>query len=336
MTRFTKHSPHLGDYELLLFVSPENRCLCGLGDTDAIGTIRQTWIIEFEDYDRAQPCDIEEPDKVAIAQYKVNREKMFGWSKAKSEHTQRRVRHLNLLQPFDLCLGSPTPFSLPLVVDISCAPRGHLLALLNYLERCQRDFSQRVLLMNSSVQNYSNDESDFNYGIQDIAVVPGFNGQIRQRQDLLIVIMGFEGNRAYALHRRLLPRKTFLILGDTKGHRRDFFIDQARLNNHSLLKIHGNEEILLPSRDLEAFSSQFNIFLHEQIKPLSNKFNIYLTCLGTKAQTVGTFLALHEHKYIQVLDALPTRRRIAAGKLKEVRFADFGNDLLLKPIASRS
>ncbi len=318
-------APQLGEYELFLFISPDQRCLYGLDNISPLGRLRQVWLAEFGDFDRKQPRDILNVDSAAIDRYWRNLEALEEWLSSQAVEINRSVYHMNMLEAFDEHLGSPSPFERPLVVDISCAPRGHLLALLNYLIRCQIANNLHVVLMYSLVKRHAPSEDAFSYGIQDVVAVPGFNGQIRSKPDILILILGFEGNRAYALYRRLMPSNSYFILGDSGDEEKEFYIERARLNNQGLLSIPGNKEYQMPSRDPLAFANSLRHLLDQEIKPLSERFNIYLSCLGTKAQTVGAFLALQSHPYIQVVDSLPSRRRIASEGRRETVFADFGN-----------
>jgi hypothetical protein len=314
----------LDKYELLLFGSPEPRCLHGLGSIPQLGQLERAWIVTFVDYDEDQPKDLCRDDISAINQYHDHIAKL---EKHLSESTSRVTKipiRLNLLQPFDDPLGSPNPFECPLVVDISCAPRGHLLALLNYLARCQTADSQRISVMYSLVSRQSISEDAYSYGMQDVAVVPGFYGQIRLKHDLLILVLGFEGNRAFSLYKRLAPNKTFLIIGETDDEDRLFYKERANLNNHGLIHIYGNELRQMSSRDPYRFAEQLSKLLQSEIEPLAKRFNIYFSCLGTKLQTLGAFLAVQSHPYIQVVDSLPTRRRIASEGARQTLFADFG------------
>jgi hypothetical protein len=80
----------------------------------------------------------------------------------------------------------------------------------------------------------------------------------------------------------------------------------------------------MPSRDPEAFSRSLLDRLNV-IDP-GDEFNVYFSCLGTKAQVVGAFLALRYHPRVQVLDALPTRRRFGSGAPSRLVIDDFATD----------
>ncbi len=330
---FSLPAIELENYELLVFASPEPRCLHGLKTIPTIGTLQRAWIIEFSDYNQNQPADSSQIDIEVFKKYHQNLATLHEVIGSYTPNIVPLTYRLNLLEPFDDQLGSPSPFNHPLVVDISCAPRGHLLALLNYLARCQSTTHQRIVMMYSIVQRQAEEEESYSFGMQDVAVVPGFNGRIRLKHDLLIIVLGFEGNRAFSLYRRLDPNKTYLILGDSSGPDRDFYIERAKKNNHSLLHSHGNKSRFMSSRDPRLFAFEFGKFLREEIQPLVDRYNVYFSCLGTKTQTVGAFLAIQSHPYIQVVDALPTKRRIASEGEKETLFADFGSRGLLNPDA---
>ena len=133
-----------------------------------------------------------------------------------------------------------------------------------------------------------------------------------------------------------MPNKTVLILGDSGDDERSFYLEQARANNHGLLHIHGNREYIMPSRDPIDFARTLRKFIDEEVKPLEDRYNIYFSCLGTKAQTVGAFLTLQSYPSIQVLDSLPSRRRIASSGKRKTLFADLGPSGLLNNIVGPS
>ncbi|MBZ5489718.1 MAG: hypothetical protein LAO76_02160 [Acidobacteriia bacterium] len=326
---FGHSRPALKRFELLLFASPEKRCLHVLEQLDEKRLPKRAWIVEFKDYEEPQPRDAAREDIRAQRAYARNRKAIHSWLKKRSIEEKSIPCHLGLLVPFDDSLGPISPFELPLVVDISCAPRGRLLALLEYLSRCQKLFNLRVYLTYTLVRRQVTEEEGYSYGIQDIAVIPGFNGEIRLRRDLLVLVLGFEGNRAFSLYRRLAPNKTFLLLGDSGDEERDFYIKHARENNSGLLRIHGVEARFIPSRDPLAFATGFSKFLTEKIEPIKQHYNVYVSCLGTKLQTLGMYWALRQHGYIQAIDSIPSGRRIATFGRRGTLFIDLGSTGLL-------
>jgi hypothetical protein len=329
---FSEAIPHLTEYELLLFLSPEARCIYGLDEANSVGKIRRVWRVEYSDYDQEQPRDISEEDRKAVEQYKNNRFALDHWVESRAVRSERILHQMDCEEPFDREFGPPTPFELPLLVDISCAPRGRLLALLHYLCRCQEKSGQVVHLLYSMASKQAPGEAAYSYGIVDVSVVPGFSGQIRLRQDALILVLGFEGNRALSLYRRLMPNKTVLIVGDSGDEEREFYIRNTEVNNHSLLSIHGNTKLTMPSRDPVLFAKALNDCLETQASLLKERYNIYLSCLGTKLQTLGAFWVLRAHPVVQVLDTLPTRRRIASEGKGRILFADLGTSGLLRNV----
>jgi hypothetical protein len=326
----TDKAPDFRDYELMLFTSPEVRCIQGLEGTGHLPPPHRAWVVEFEDYQETIADDASKEDIQASKAYKRNRRRIRQWIRDKSVEERAVPCHLNLLEPFDAYLGPPDPFQLPLLVDISCVPRGRLFALLNYLARCQEKTHQHVCLLYTRVKRHATDEEAYSYGIQDIVVVPGFNGVIRLRLDLLILILGFEGNRAYSLYKRLMPNSAYMILGDSLDGDRDFYLTQSKANNRSLLRIHGNEQLLMASRDPVMFAKELDSFLKQTIVTKRERYNVYLSCLGTKLQTLGAFWAIRFHPYVQILDSVPSRRRIATTGRQQIVFCDLGTSGLLR------
>jgi hypothetical protein len=328
---FSESSVKLDRYELLLFASPEERCLYGLNNITHDAKLCRAWLIGFDDDYSSNNAESHGTANKAIGLYQQNRQELETELLKHTSQLTRLNMRLNVLEPFEDVFGTDNPFRAPLVVDISCAPRGHLLALLKCLAQCQRTSEQHVVLIYSLVKRQAATEDFYSYGMQDVVVVPGYPGQIRLKHDLLILALGFEGNRAFSLYRRLAPNMTFLIVGETGEPDAMFYREQALTNNHGLIHIYGNQLLTMPSRDPYAFCSQFARFLAEKIKPLSEKFNVYFSCLGTKLQTVGAFLALTNHPYVQVVDSLPTKRGISCEGARGTRVFDLGTKGLLEP-----
>jgi hypothetical protein len=329
---FSDVIPSLNDYEILAFASPEIRCVQGPRFLQSAGNLKRAWLFEFSDYDEPHPLDVSDADRSASKQYRSNRDELHGILRKSGAEVERSITHLDLLESYRSYFGPSNPFRHPLVVDISCAPRARLLALLKYLSDCQRLWNQKIILLYSMVRSHAVEEEAFSYGIQDIAVVPGFHGRVRLRQDLLVAVLGFEGNRAFAVYRRLIPHKAYLILGDSQDDARTFYIERAIKNNQGLLRIHGNRTCVMASRDPLAFADSLDRFLQNDIHPLSDRFNVYFSCLGTKPQTIGSFLALRLYPYIQLLESVPSRRRIAAEGSDKILFADLGESALIRAI----
>jgi hypothetical protein len=329
---FSEFNPILNDYELLAFASPEIRCMYGPRFLQSVGNLKRSWLFEFADYDDPYPLDVSDADRSAAKQYRSNRDELHTIFREQGAEVERSITYLDVLESYQSYFGSSNHFRHALVVDISCAPRARLLALLSYLSECQRRWNQKVILVYSTVRRHSIDEEAFSYGIQDIAVVPGFHGRVRLRQDLLVAVLGFEGNRAFAVYRRLMPHKAYLILGDSQDESRTFYMEQALKNNQGLLRIHGNKTCVMASRNPLTFAESLNTFLQNEIHPLSDRFNVYFSCLGTKPQTIGSFLTLRQYPYIQLLESVPSRRRIATEGAEKVLFANLGESGLVRSI----
>jgi hypothetical protein len=307
--------------DLIVFASPEARCTYAI---ERLDQVKRVWLIDFRDYS-GHSATLSPPDVLARAMYEENRQRIMELSAARGIEVVPCPAVLNFLQPFSELIPD-NALDAAVILDISTAPRGHLFAALRFLSDMQEARGTRAFLGYTEVGSHSEEEDAFSYGMQDVAVVPGFEGTMRIRRDLLMLVLGFEGNRAYSLYRRLAPARTNLVLGDSGDSMREFYLDRARRNNHALLHIHGNEALVMPSRDPEAFCRA----LRERLRELdmNDEFNLYFSCLGTKAQVVGAFLALRFHPRVQVLDALPTRRRFGSGQPTRLVIDDFGTDRL--------
>lgn len=315
----------LSHADLLVFASPEPRCTYAATSLGA--NVRRLWIVDFQEY-AVSHSRLSETDLHVRDEYAKNFEHLRRIGERLPGGVATLPAVLNYLQPFAELATRHTigTDGVALVVDISTAPPGHLFALLAFARQLQISHGTRVLVAYVQVESHSPSEDAFSYGMQDVAVVPGFEGKIRIARDVLLLVLGFEGNRAYSLYRRLAPARTELIVGDSYDDQRDFYIATSRRNNHSLLHIHGNKATLMSSRDVDLFAQQVGAKLDELAQ--DREQNIYFSCLGTKAQVLGAYLALRSRPHVQVLDALPTRRRFGSGRPVSLLLDDFGVDRL--------
>jgi hypothetical protein len=319
-----------GKATLIMFLSPELRCLEGIKQILAQDTVGHIVAFHFLDYEQSQPPDNPPVDREAVRAYHMNRATLARLASENDIRIDELRTSLYYLRAFQNALEKLKPLS-SAILDISCAPRGHLLTLLRELAKFQRTRECHVRLLYAIAARMATSEDAYSSGVQDIVVVPGLNGKMRSRQDMLVLIAGFEGNRALSVYRRLMPQRTIILLGDSEDSDRDCFLQQAHRNNHSLLHIHGNRHATLPSRDPFGCAATLDRLLLDIETTERDRFNVYLSCLGTKAQTVGAFLALLKHPHVQVLHSLPTRRRLPSQGPCRLVWWDLGTFGLLKP-----
>lgn len=314
--------------ELVAFASPEPRCTYAAAALAA--RVTRMWVVDFVDYSFKHPR-LSAIDLRVREEYEKNLADLRRIGASVAGGATFLHAGLNHLQLFEDVVDGHDFGAAPsaLVIDISTAPRGHLFAVLAFARSLQLAHHRRVCVAYTQVESHEENEDAFSYGMQDVAVVPGFDGTIRIARDVLVVVLGFEGNRAYSLYRRLAPARTELIIGDSRDEQRDFYIATAKRNNHSLLHIHGNRASLMSSRDPDEFSRELGLKL-DQLKG-DGEYNLYFSCLGTKAQVLGAFLALQSRPDVQVLDALPTRRRFGSGRPVSLLLQDFGVEGLARP-----
>jgi len=184
-------------------------------------------------------------------------------------------------------------------VDITTFTKQYLLVLLKYLGRQK---PKSVRLFYTEPEEYAvRWNKPLSYGLIDVVSVPTYGGHSYiDKESLLVLMLGYEGDRAYAIWERLSPHKTIAMIG--KPSFRDLWEGRVEKFNHKLLSKLPKDSIQY-THTLDPF--QVSRDLDKLIRQHSVKFNIVMSPLGPKPQVIGCYLALKTHPEVQVIYAIP-------------------------------
>jgi hypothetical protein len=155
-------------------------------------------------------------------------------------------------------------------------------------------------------------------GVKSVGPLPGFEGDIRTRNNFLVVLLGFEGYRSLALLDYNEPHSALALIGDPNGNESGGYIAQARENNHLFLDHYMISQAIIPSIDhpkriAEYIESSISNFFNDVEDRNIDDFNIYASVLGTKIQSIGLYLFWLKYKNVQLIYPNPSKRRIGTG-----------------------
>ncbi len=177
----------------------------------------------------------------------------------------------------------------PVVADVSVFTKRHLLMLLRWLD--DQDCWSRLWLLYSEPEEYEIESRlALSFGISTVEHVPGFSASPDPSRPLHVAMfLGYEGDRAFATHAFLQPRRTTLIIPyppfrpEWKGRTEEL--------NHNLLAVVGHQA--LAKADALDPESSFRI-LDAVFGPLEERGDTSraICPLGTKPQIVGAYLYL--------------------------------------------
>ena len=184
-------------------------------------------------------------------------------------------------------------------VDITTFTKQYLLVLLKYLKKQQ---PKSVRLFYTEPEDYAVKWSKpLSYGLIDIVSVPTYGGHsYTDKENLLILILGYEGDRAYGIWERLSPHKTIAIIG--RPSFKDLWEGRVEQFNRKLLsKLPKNSIYYSPTLDPFQVKKDLDTLIEHHLA----RFNIAISPLGSKPQVIGCYLSLSLHPEVQVIYAIP-------------------------------
>ena len=190
----------------------------------------------------------------------------------------RRLKELN-----------PDPDHCIITVDITTFTKKHLLMLLRNLDML--GFWDSIRLFYSEPGDYlANDDSPSSFGLRQICALPGFvHTQPLNKPILLIIFLGYESDRAWALFDNLDPNETVLIV--PKPAYRDNWEGRTERFNKNLINLLGKQRVRFAHSidSLQVAASLNSVFSGDGDYSLED-WDCYIAPLGTKPQTVGLYL----------------------------------------------
>lgn len=176
-----------------------------------------------------------------------------------------------------------------ITIDITALSRRHILLLLYHLDKFQ--LWQSIRLIYTEPRDYiSNLYLPMSVGIKEIEMVPRFaNFQSLDKPKLLLIFLGYEGDRATALFNNIEPNDTILAVPKPAYHQE--WEGRTEEMNRNLIRLVGQDHLLyLHSLDPHVVEISLSKKLSDGPEKLLQEKNCCIVPLGTKPQTVGLYL----------------------------------------------
>lgn len=180
-------------------------------------------------------------------------------------------------------------------LDISTFNRQNLLTIL-YLFRKKNGINK--------INCYYTTPKDTNEKISKYAcnysTIPLFGGkQSIDKNKLLLLLVGFEFDRARYLWEKVEPAKTIIAIGDKPTNKKFLKVNK---------KVVSDLKVIMPSCDVkisakDPFKAQRDV--EKIFKQYSDNYNIIVAPMNTKVQTLGLYLAWEKYPNVQIVYSCP-------------------------------
>ncbi len=268
--------PDICDHTLVLCASPEERCL---GVVDSLGGARprRTVLLEI----------VDEPNSARVQ----NIERIVTNCGGVRQVERVRIQHKDPVFGIDALSDALEGEGGVIACDISTFPRNTLLLSLRATQRAAPD--AKVTILYSEPSTYSSPTSG-PLGMRGVAAVPSFAAPYQARDDLvLIVFLGYEGERALGLWQAIEPNRTIAVA--PRPAYRDEMAGEAERKNSALLAA-------LAEDDLFVVDARNPVSTYRLLKSLwtddalARDANVFIAPLGTKPEVVGMYSFCRDHE----------------------------------------
>ncbi len=168
-------------------------------------------------------------------------------------------------------------------IDISTIRKWHLLIFMKAFEAVKERHLLRFLY--TEPEDYVTDLfQPLSFGIKDIFPIPNYSGNFDfSRDSLLVLMLGYEGDRALALFEEMDPTECLLLIAKPSYH--EEWEGRAEVMNKGIISAVGSSQIrYIHSRNPILVAYQLRELLsHTHFK----QYNHVISPLGTKPQTLG-------------------------------------------------
>lgn len=175
-----------------------------------------------------------------------------------------------------------------ITIDISTIIKWHLLILFKALDLKYPQKELRILY--TEPKDYITDLfQPLSFGINRIFPIPTYSGDYDFSKDsLLVLLLGYEGDRALALFEEIDPVDCLLLIPKPAYHKE--WEGRTEEMNKGIINIVGKSKIKhIDSRNPALVAYQLYEILSSSIY---SKYNHIISPLGTKPQTLGLYLYL--------------------------------------------
>lgn len=177
------------------------------------------------------------------------------------------------------------------VLDISVFTKRHLLTLLQWFD--DHSFWDHLHVVYSEPEEYIvSTHIPLSFGLSSMRQIPGFPASPNLSRPLhLALFLGYEGDRALAVHEHVQPMTTTMFIGDPPF--RPEWRGRSELFNQELIAIVGEDRVrnvdsIDPMKTLDALIQIFDTGSHR------SPYSRAISPLGTKPQTLGIYEYLRQ------------------------------------------
>jgi hypothetical protein len=197
----------------------------------------------------------------------------------------------NALLPRDGGPGAGSAFT----IDTTTFSRESLLTTMALLRTHYADPSIRVLYTSPSEHG-----SWLSQGFREVRNVMGFGGiQHSSLQTVLVVLSGFEPDRASRIIEEHEPAKVLLGIGDPPTKVK--FLERNLNEQKLILARQEVERFSFPTSDISGCQAR----LEDLLRPYLGNYNVVLAPMSTKLSTLAVFLFAERHPEVQVTYCVP-------------------------------
>jgi len=188
---------------------------------------------------------------------------------------------------------------LKVTLDISTFPKLYLLEILRILGGLQRPIFLQVLYTKPKYYA-APEEGSLSYGIKDICVPPGYWGNVDPgKEDVLVVLLGFEEERVKAVIEDLEPNKVILLLA--KRGTSSQWNGYSERYNHNLLE-QAEPGTIKPISAIQPIQVMKCLErLWSSKKYSGKKLNYFILPLGPKPQIIGVYWFFTNYPQVSVI-----------------------------------
>jgi len=176
-------------------------------------------------------------------------------------------------------------------MDISTIIKWHLLIILKAFD--SNDICEKIRFLYTEPEDYVTDLfQPLSFGIRQIFPIPTYSGNYDFSRDaLLVLLLGYEGDRALALLEEMDPAECLLLIAKPAYHKE--WEGRTEDMNRGIINIVGKSKIKhVDSRNPVKVSEQ----LHKILSSTEySRYNHIVSPLGTKPQTLGLYLYLSKY-----------------------------------------
>jgi hypothetical protein len=176
-----------------------------------------------------------------------------------------------------------------ITVDITTIIKWHLLLLLKSLDT--KELAKDCRFLYTEPEDYLTEIfQPLSFGINEVFPVPTYSGDFDFHKDLLLVLMlGYEGDRALAIFEEMDPDDCLLLIARPSYHEQSWEGRTERLNKEVINMVGKSKIRYIDARNPVTVHQQLNDLLSS---PTLQNFNHAVAPLGTKPQTLGLYAYL--------------------------------------------